>query len=272
MEKLQTAIEKARARRQGATAPKASAGPEAGPARTTPLADRWGALESTTIPAQAYRENLLVSQSGGESARAFDMLRTRILQQAYNNGWKRVALVSPHAGCGKTTLAANLAFSFGRRRDMYTMVLDMDLRRPSLAQTLGQRPEHTMADVLKGEVAFADHGVRLGDNVALGLNSGPVETSSEILQTQQTRDVLAALQADYAPDIMLFDMPPLLATDDNFGFLNAVDCALLIAEAGQTTVDQIDLAERQIAELTNVMGVVLNKGRYTDDTYGAGYY
>lgn len=273
MEKLQSAIEKARAQRQDAATPKR--GRTAKPAPTAPvtddLVDRWAALRATTIPPRAQHDNLLVSYGGGKAAGPFDMLRTRILQQANSNGWRRVALVSPHSGCGKTTLTANLAFSFRRREDLRTMVLDLDLRRPSLARILGQTPEHTMADVLRGRVSFADHGLRLGDNIALGLNSGPVETSSEILQTRQTQEVLDAIDAEYAPDIMLFDMPPMQAADDNFGFLNNVDCALLIAEAEQTTISQVDVTERQIAELTNVMGVVLNKGRYTDDTYGYGY-
>jgi Mrp family chromosome partitioning ATPase len=270
MEKLQTAIEKARAQRQGATPSRAAAAPAAAPVPDD-VADRWTALKPATIPAMALRENLLVSYAGGKEAGPFDMLRTRILQQARSNGWRRVALVSSQSGSGKTTLAANLAFSFGRQSDLRTMVLDFDLRRPSLARVLGQTCAHTMADVLQGRVSFADHGLRYGDNVALGLNRGPVETSAEILQTQQTRDAIDAIDAEYAPDIMLFDMPPLQAADDNFGFLNNVDCALLLAEAERTTISQVDVAERQIAELTNVMGVVLNKGRFTDDTYGYGY-
>lgn len=272
MEKLQTAIEKARAQRQKRAGSSAKA---PGPADTAPVssdvAARWAALKPVTIPQWAQRHNRLVAYTGGHKAGAIDMLRTRILQQAYSNEWKSVALVSPHAGCGKTTLAANLAFSFGRRSDFRTMVLDLDMRRPALAQTLGLTPEHTMADVLQGRIAFADHGVRHGDNVALGLNRGPVETSSEILQTRQTRDVLAEIRAAYTPDIILLDMPPLQEADDNFGFLNSVDSALLIAEAEHTTISQIDMAERQIAEMTNVMGVVLNKCRYADDGYGYGY-
>jgi Mrp family chromosome partitioning ATPase len=271
MEKLQSAIEKARAQRQGAAVPNAQAPAKAVTPAAGAVADRWAALTPATIPASALRDNLLVSHSGGKEAGPFDMLRTRILQQARTNGWKRVALVSPQSGAGKTTLAANLAFSFGRQSELRTMVLDFDLRRPALARTLGQHPRHTMADVLQGQVAFAEHGLRYGDNVALGLNSGRVEASAEILQTQKTREAIAALEAEYAPDIMLFDMPPLHAADDNFGFLNNVDCALLIAEAERSTVSQIDVAERQLAELTSVMGVVLNKSRYTDGAYGYGY-
>lgn len=271
MEKLQTAIEKARAQRQGAISSKAPASPTVAVPESDDVADRWAVLKPANIPAQALRENLLVSYSGGSGAGPFDMLRTRILQQARANGWKRVALVSSQSGSGKTTVAANLAFSFGRQSDLRTMVLDFDLRRPALAKILGLSCTHTMADVLQGRVAFADHGLRYGDNVALGLNSGSVETSSEILQAQKTSEVIAALETEYAPDIMLFDMPPLLVADDNFGFLKNVDCALLLAEAERTTISQVDQAERQVAALTNVMGVVLNKCRYTDSTYGYGY-
>jgi Mrp family chromosome partitioning ATPase len=67
---------------------------------------------------------------------------------------------------------------------------------------------------------------------------------------------------------MLFDMPPLLVSDDNFAFLKNVDCALLLVEAGQTTTKQVDMTERQLAELTNVMGVILNKCQFNDNPYG----
>lgn len=269
MEKLQVAIEKARAQRQDKASSRVPAAPKTAPAND--VTDLWGALKQADIPAKALRENLLVSYAGGKEAGPFDMLRTRILQQARSNGWKRVALVSSQSGSGKTTLAANLAFSFGRQPDLRTMVLDFDLRRPSLARVLGQSCAYTMADVLQGRVAFADHALRYGNNVALGLNRGPVKTSAEILQSQETSDVLAAIEADYGPDIMLFDMPPLQAADDNFGFLGNVDCALLLAEAERTTINQVDMAERQIAEMTNVMGVVLNKSRFSDSSYGYGY-
>ena len=118
---------------------------------------------------------------------------------------------------------------------------------------------------------FADHAVRIGPNVALGLNNKTISNSAEILQSSSTQDRLNEIQADYQPDIMLFDLPPLMVSDDNFGFLKNVDCAILLVEAEKTTVKQIDHAERQLAELTNVMGIVLNKSHYTNDGYGYGY-
>ena len=269
MEKLQAAIEKAREQREGGS-PKRKSSTVRTPMQASG-SDAWAALDPFDVPAELIQPNRLVARNSGAEAGPFDMLRTRILQQAANNGWKRVALVSPHSACGKTTTAANLIFSFGRQADLHTIVLDLDLRRQGLAKILGQRCDDNMGDVLMGKKSFAEHGRRFGDNVAIGLNSGHIHNASEILQSSQTSVVLDEMQEQYDPDLMLFDMPPLIGADDNFGFLQNVDCALLVAEAERTTTEQVDIAERQLSELTNVMGVVLNKSRYTDGAYGYGY-
>lgn len=267
MEKLQVAIEKARAQREEARQNVAQ-NPAEEQLIETP-GDVWAELPSFDLKPRVVRKNLLVSYNAGEDAGPFDMLRTRIIQHATKNSWRRVALVSPQKGSGKSTTTANLAFSFGRQRDKKTLVLDLDLRRCGLSRILGQKCKHSMATVLQREIEFSEHGLRFGDNVAFGLNNGPIGNSSEILQSNRARESLDEIDNCFNPDIVLFDLPPLLGADDTFGFLKNVDCALLIAEADKTTIAQIDVAERQLAELTNVMGVVLNKSRYlgNDDGY-----
>lgn len=269
MEKLQAAIEKARAQREKTDT--SNAAPQKRPRREGSVASRWADLRPIQVSAGLARDNRLISALGGKEAGPFDLLRTRILQQAANNDWKRIALVSPHSECGKTTTVANLIFSFGRQADLHTIVLDLDLRKQGLAKVLGESCDNNMGDVLKGDIEFSDHARRFGGNVAIGLNSGVIDRASEILQSQKAKSVLDGIQQDFEPDLMLFDMPPLMGTDDNFGFLGNVDCALLLAEAERTTVEQVDIAERQLSELTNVMGIVLNKSHYTDGAYGYGY-
>ncbi|WP_108862144.1 CpsD/CapB family tyrosine-protein kinase [Ruegeria sp. Alg231-54] len=273
MEKLQVAIEKARSQRQKAGNPRPATEPVVKPVKPTDesLRERWKDLTQIDVPESALSRNRLVASADGPAAGPFDMLRTRILQQARSREWKRVALVSPHSACGKSTAAANLAFSFGRQSDLRTIVLDLDLRRSGLRKILSQHCQHTMADVLRGDVPFSKHAQRLGENVALGLNGSTVRNAAEVLQSTKAGEVLDSLQAGFEPDLMLFDMPPLMEVDDNFGFLGNVDCALLLIEAERTTIDQIDVAERQLSELTNVMGVVLNKAHYTEGAYGYGY-
>lgn len=272
MERLQAAIEKARAQREDRATPLPGEAPAPQPRPGgTDVAPLWHALRPIDTSGPMYQKGDLVAFHPGGYGSAYDMLRTRMLQQAQANGWKRIAIVSSHAGSGKTTTVANLAFSLGRQSDLRTMVLDFDLRRATLAHTLGQRQETGMADVLEGRIGFADHGLRHGENVAFGLNAGRVANPAELLHSQRARGAIEAIEAAYQPDYLLFDLPPLLAADDSYGLLKLVDCALLIVAAEETPMSQIDLAERQIAELTQVMGVVLNKCRIASDAYAYEY-
>jgi len=64
----------------------------------------------------------------------------------------------------------------------------------------------------------------------------------------------------------------MLVTDDMMAFAGEVDCVLLVAAAEASTIKEVDTCERELAAQTNVLGVVLNKCRYTDRGAGYGYY
>lgn len=274
MERLQAAIKKARAQRDGVPLPRAVTETSRRPKAQKPdfIAEAWAALPELSIDSKQMHRKRITAFEGGVASAPYDMLRTRMLQQARHNGWSRIAVVSPHSSCGKSTTAANLAFSLSRQSELNSMVLDLDLRRSGLTKLMGQHGPFGMAEVLQGEANFADHARRYGPNVAFGFNSGTkVQTAAEILQSARTADTLSDIQQVYAPDIVLFDMPPLYASDDNFGFLQNVDAALILVAAEKTTMSQIDISERHVAELTNVMGIVLNKCRYNTGAYGHEY-
>ncbi|MHC0055464.1 CpsD/CapB family tyrosine-protein kinase [Actibacterium sp. D379-3] len=268
MERLQVAIEKARTSRERATAEKAGLSPQT--PETNP-ADAWDALRPIALDPAHLTSKRIITHIKDSAATSFDLLRTRILQQTRQHGWRRIAMVSADTGAGKTTTVANLAFCLGRQDDIKSLVLDLDLRRPGLAQVLGQKCHSNMAEVIGGALSFADHGMRYGDNLAFGLNNMPASNPSELLQSHRMTDLLTALDEIYAPDITLFDIPPLLATDDSYGFLRNVDCALIIVEAERTPISQVDVIERQVAEITNVLGVVLNRCNYANGLNGADY-
>lgn len=233
--------------------------------------DIWLTVPEIRIDPHLVTRNRLMSYRGGPDATPYDMLRTKMLQQIQSNGWRRVAITSPYSGCGKSTTAANLAFSLGRQEDLRTIVVDFDLRRRGLAEILEQTGNYSMADVIQGAVPFHEHALRHGKNVIFGLNYTPTRNPSEILQSKRMIETLEQIEDEFKPDIMLFDTPPLMASDDSHGFLRNVDCALLLAAAEETSIDHIDVAEQQLAELTKVMGIVLNKCRYISGAFGHEY-
>ena len=221
----------------------------------------WGALAEIQLDTTSYPQNRVVTHSGAPASATFDLMRTRLLQQARQHGWRRIGIVSPHSGCGQTTLLANLLFSLARQKDTRSLIFDFDLRRRGLSKLLHQNPDQELSHVLEGGAQFGDLARRHGGNVAAAFNRSPMESAAELLQSPQTGALLNTVQVTYQPDIMLFDLPPLMGADDSLGFLERLDCALLVAAAGETTVTQIDMAERQVSDMTNVMGIVLNKCR-----------
>lgn len=269
MEKLEAALAKAREMRKSALGAPQSLRDGATPA-VKPVAD-WSVLPEFSLAPARLQRNRITALLGGKDATPYDMLRSRAVRMMKEKGWSRLAITSPGAACGKTTVALNLALSLSRQKDYRVMLFDLDLRRPSLHKVSGIVPEHSFHDVLGGAIPFEQQAVRIGGNLVLAMNTTACRNPAELLQSSRTSEVLDEIERVWKPDIMLFDMSPMLASDDNVGFLGNVDCALLIAAAERTTLPNIDICEKELAQLTNVLGIVLNKCRYADDQVGYSY-
>ncbi|MFZ3583324.1 CpsD/CapB family tyrosine-protein kinase [Loktanella sp. DJP18] len=279
MEKIQSAIAKARAARtdqdvagppsqaQATTAPVAPAA-----AAAAAVTEAWKKLATFAPPAKLLKRHRIVTAAEtAEGMAQFDKLRTRVMQEMRANGWRRLAITSPTSACGKSTVVLNLAFSLARQTDLRFVVNEIDMRRPSLARTLGLSGSRSFASVLQGDADFADQAIRPRPNVALGLNQTPIRNSAELLQRPSVGIALAEIEAKFDPTLTLFDLPPMLTNDDAMAFIGQVDCALLVVAAGSCTLREIDTCERELATQTNVLGIVLNKCRYMDRDAGHDY-
>lgn len=243
-------------------------GPAAATARPANAATGTDALWQALPPVELNQATLIrsriLSQSASRESTPFDVLRTKVLYQMRQNGWRRLAITSPLPRCGKTTTAVNLALALGRQPELRSMLFDFDLRAPAVAEKLGLPKPPSIAPLLGGDRSLAEHGHRLGPNLALALSGEPQMDPTRLLMAGTTRDTLARIQADYAPDILIFDLPSILIGDDARAFLQHVDCALILARADQTRYGDLDSCEREVGEYTNIMGVVLNGYRYGD--------
>lgn len=260
MEKLQAALENAR-RARGTASPHQ-------PVLTKPASDTgvdalWEQLTPFDVPDKKLHAHRIVTRTAGPDATPFDILRTKILLQMRQNGWRRLAITSPMPSSGKTTLACNLALGLGRQRDMRSILMDLDLRDPSVSEFFETIPSHSVADLVTGQVDFADQALCFGGNVACSMIHQPESDPARLLLAEETVDVLDRVEAAYQPDIMIFDMPSVLVNDDTRAFLKNVDCALIVARGNHTRFRQFDACEREVAEHTNVVGVVLNAFQFS---------
>jgi protein-tyrosine kinase len=272
MEKLQAALEKAREQRGTTRVSETRSYRDA--SKMDGLEDnletRWAKLAPMPVDKKKLQRKKLVAMDAGRFATPYDMLRTKVLQTINANGWKRIAITSPSPGCGKTTTSANLAISLSRQSEMRIVLMDMDMRRPALAKTLMQKGVQSTSDYLDGRVTFEDQAMRINQNLAVSMNFAPKRDPSELFLRHRTTELLDEIEYTYRPDVVLFDMPPMLVNDDTSAFLKNIDAALVVVEAGISTIEQVDLCEKELAVQTNVLGMVLNKCRFQSDGYG--YY
>jgi Mrp family chromosome partitioning ATPase len=270
---IRAAIAQAMRRRHGRTAKPAATA--AAPVRRwrSPATDAaWAALPVLTPnPRQMERERIVSFGKAHPGAVAFDVLRTRLIKVCRDNGWRRVAISSPTKGMGKSVIATNLAFALSRSAETRVVLIDLDLKLLGLKRIFGAREARPITDFLGGRKPADAFLQRVGDSLAVGINSHPVRHSSELLQSATARDALAAVEQHYVPDLMILDLPPLLVSDDALALLPQVDAVLLVAAAGETTAKEIKACEALIGNACKLIGVLLNKCR--DDAADAyGYY
>lgn len=223
----------------------------------------WKRLTQVSLDPVVLSRNLLVASAPCDAATPFDILRTRILAKMKTHGATRLAITSPTDGCGKSTFVGNLALSLARKRELRTLVFDFDFRQPSLIRKFGLEEIGPRFSALSGTRRnFESTCLRVEANLGLSLNSTKPSHPAELLGSPRARDLIDQIEADFKPDIILFDLPPLLPVDDARAALEMVDRALIVAMADKSTQAEVDQAQLITAEHGKSMGVVLNKCRF----------
>jgi polysaccharide biosynthesis transport protein len=211
--------------------------------------------------------------SHSPSVESYRGLRSSISFSAVDGPLTTLAVTSARAREGKSTTAANLALAMamdGRR----VILVDADLRRPSLDKLLGIRPSPGLTDVLTGRCTLEealqplsdpeshrDEGVRV-------LASGPIPPNpAEVLNTAGMESIIRQLREK--ADLVIFDTPPCVPITDAQVLGAKLDGVLFVAEIGQTQKGEARRARELLGQAhIRVLGVVFNKIR--ED--GGGYY
>lgn len=257
VERLKAAIEKARASRLELDAGSAATRP----APTAPA--RPAAFEELPLTKPdrriMIRNHIITRDRVDPNYASFDVLRTRLARACSDNGWSRIGITSPTKGCGKSTVALNLAFSFDRLSGARTLLLDFDLSASTLSRKLGVVGDRRMADFLSGAISPRKAFERLGDNLAAAFNDTVETDPSERLHSSSAADAITAARESFAPTLLLFDLPPVLSGDSMLAASRHLDAVLMVAAAGQTTAAHLEEAAHLIKDHTQILGVAFNR-------------
>lgn len=221
---------------------------------------RYTYTKVVEVPHRVMLENRLIAAvPSHEFKDAYRMLRTRVLQSLRDNNWNSVAVTGPASGCGKTLTAINLAISLAMEVTHTVLLVDLDLRKPSVHQYFGYQPEAGLSDYL-----FRDVPVRQLlfspsiERLVVLPGREEVQNSSEMLRSPKMVALVNELKHRYPDRLIVFDLPPILAADDALAFAPYTDAMLMVAEAGGTSREDL---QKAIAVLKGVpmIGTVLNK-------------
>ncbi len=201
-------------------------------------------------------------------AAAYRMLRTQVLQRMNTQGWRSLAVFSPMARDGKTTIAINLALSLASDLHHTALVIDFDFKRPSLAAKIGLVPETGADDVLTANAHVEDclyHPEGFDRFVVLPART-VLPHSSELLAGPLSRLLVAELRSRYPERFLVFDLPPVLLSDDALAFAPLVDCGLVVAAEGRTKRNDL-VRTVELLHKTPLVGTVLNRASSNPSSY-----
>ncbi len=219
-----------------------------------------------TDPETLRRHRILHTLDDVSVRRAYKILRTRVTHRLQANGWHSVGITGTTVGEGKTLTAVNLALALAQDVNNWVFLVDLDLQRPQIGNYLGLRYEYGLTDFLTGQAQLDQIVFDVGiPRLAVVPNAHPVEHSSELLLSPRMSEFLQFMQTEPPRRIIVFDMPPLLASDDVLAFAPRVDSFLLVVSQGQTARRTLSNAKEMLSEM-NVMGVVLNRSTERNDS------
>jgi protein-tyrosine kinase len=216
-------------------------------------------------------ERIIAHNEADPRAKSFDMLRTQVLQAMDQKGWKVLGITSPTPGCGKTVSAINLALSIARQPDRNVLLIDLDLQNPQIANYLGLKDPALggLVKVLEGRAdvwgAIIEAHVGACQAMVLPAESGTSDTSAWMASRTMTALLKEIRRTDQSCTVIL-DLPPILSSDDVIAVLPQLDCMLLIAAVGSTTIAEIEECNRYLQSAA-ILRLVLNKAPERTNRY-----
>lgn len=202
--------------------------------------------------AHLERQRIIAHDDADARSKHFHILRTQILQAMDIRGWQTLAITSPAPGSRAAETAINLAISIARQPDRSVVLVDFDLSSSEVASCLGLQCDAGVASVLLRSKPLSDAVIPLqAGNYRLSVlpNDAPIPNSSEWLASRVNTSLLQELKAMFRSSILIFNIAPILPSDDAISILPQMDCALLVTAAGVTRRSEVKACEKYLRQV-----------------------
>jgi Mrp family chromosome partitioning ATPase len=212
--------------------------------------------------ADTLRQNRLITEGHPcEAIEAYRLLRTQILQRMRENDWTSLAITSPSSIQSQTRTSINLAISMAREVNQTVLLVDLDLRNPTIHQYFGHQPEagiceHLHRGIPLNEVLFNPMIERL----VILPGKEVINNSSETISAPTMIHLSNELRSRYKDRYVLFHLPAITHSDDVLAFSPNVDAVLLVIEEGASKTDELSRS-MEILQTVNIIGTVFIRAR-----------
>jgi protein-tyrosine kinase len=238
----------------------------------TPGEIQYTYTRKVAVDMESLRRNRLIVQGSDPTlGEAYKLLRTHILQRTKREGRNTLMITGPLPNEGKTLTTINLAIAISQKGGQTVLLVDGDLRTPSVHRYLDLPSGPGLVDYLTSGYPIADslvHPEGLANMVVLPAGI-PTHHSPELLSSSLMVDLVRELKHFYPDRYVLFDLPPLLYADP-LAFAPLMDGIIVVVEAGSTPRKEIIRTLEMLKEFP-VLGLVLNKIAPISLSYGCLY-
>jgi succinoglycan biosynthesis transport protein ExoP len=225
------------------------------------------------VPVLAQGERPLLTNIGMFSTftESYRALRTSLQYSAVDAPIRTLAVTSAHPKEGKSTTSANLALAI-TYQDNRVVLIDADMRQPSIHRMFGLESKPGLSDVLVGAISLEEalHETAIKGLKVLTAGALP-PNPAELLNSQAMRDLLDRLADEY--DLVVIDTPPVLPVTDSQVIAGFVDGMVLVVEAGETRQTAVKRAAELLSQTRcRMLGAVLNKIDQSKKGFNYYYY
>jgi capsular exopolysaccharide synthesis family protein len=215
------------------------------------------------------RRALVVAEPNSTSAEAYRRVRSSLRFAAVEHDISAIAVTSSIPGEGKTSTAVNLALTYAEA-GLRVLLVDADLRRPMVAETLGLENAVGLTTMLVGAVEFEDARLSWGDGALSVLPAGEVPPNpAELLASARMSELLRELRTKF--DVMIVDTAPLLSVSDATVIAQSVDTTIVVADVSKVHLAQLarslEALDRARAQVAGVLFSRVKRQRGDDYNY-----
>jgi len=214
------------------------------------------------------------SEPDSPMAECFRFLRSRVTRPASGKPPRTILITSALRGEGKSFVACNLAVSISQSLEEHVLLMDADLRDPSVHQMFGiPSSREGLSTLLAKEAVLSDLLKKTDiDKLSILPAGNSTETPSELLSSSRMKDLIREVKDRYPDRFVIIDGPPLQLTAETHVLANEVDAIIFVVRHGRTPRDAAKSAMEKIQK-EKLLGVVYNGYDEPTKLYGRyGYY